>query len=65
MSFKTELEELQFECSLKAKNLKTATESIEINRFKDTWHLSNYLLCLKESEEITKKLIAYLEASGI
>lgn len=61
MSFKTELEELQFDCSLKALNLRTATASVELNGFKDTWHLSNYLSCIKESEESIKKLIAYLE----
>lgn len=57
---KNELDALQADCQQKAKNLKTATESMLINS-SSIWILKNYLGCIQEAETSTKKLISYLE----
>lgn len=62
MNAKNELEELKFDSELKAKNLKTATESVLIDGFQSLFLLRNYLQCKNESIDSVTKLIAHLES---
>lgn len=62
MNAKNELEELKFDSELKAKNLKTATESVLVDGFKSLFLLKNYLQCKNESIDSVTKLIEHLES---
>lgn len=62
MNAKNELEELKFDSELKAKNLRTATESVIIDGFKSLFLMKNYLLCKNESIHAVTKLIDHLES---
>lgn len=62
MNAKNELEELKFDSELKAKNLKTATESVLIDGFQSLFLLKNYLQCKNESIDSVNKLIEHLES---
>lgn len=55
------LEELQYDCSLKAMNVKTATETAVHDGFNNDWVINNYMSCLKEGEQSIKKLQEHLE----
>lgn len=62
MNAKNELEELKFDSELKAKNLRTATESVLIDGFKSLFLMKNYLQCKNESIHAVTKLIDHLES---
>lgn len=62
MNATNELEELKFNSELKAKNLRTATESVLIDGFQSLFLLKNYLQCKNESIDAVTKLIAHLES---
>jgi len=62
MNAKNELEELKFDSELKARNLKTATESVLIDGFNSVFLLKNYLQCKNESIDSVKKLLEHLES---
>lgn len=62
MNHKTVLEDLKFDSELKAKNLKTATESVLTDGFNSLFLLKNYLQCKNESIESINRLITHLEA---
>lgn len=62
MNYRTEVEELRFDCELKARNLKMATESILIDGFKSPFLLNNYIQCKNESMQSVEKLMKYLES---
>jgi hypothetical protein len=62
MNAKNELEELKFDSELKARNLRTATESVLIDGFNSLFLMKNYLLCKNESIDAVTKLIDHLES---
>lgn len=57
------LEKLQSDCRLKAKNLKTALESVVNNDFQSRFLLENFIECKNESLESTEKLLEYLQVA--
>lgn len=56
---RSELEELQYNCKLKAMNVKAAMETALNDEFNDDWIINNYMSCVKESEQSIKMLIEY------
>ncbi|WEK18407.1 MAG: hypothetical protein P0Y49_16580 [Candidatus Pedobacter colombiensis] len=64
MNHKTKKEELKFDCQLKAKNLKTALDSVINNDFQSFFLLENFIKCKKESIASIEKLIEHMELDG-
>jgi hypothetical protein len=63
MAYKTEKEELEFDCQIKAKNLQAALESVTINNFQSYFLIQNYIKCKKESIAAVEKLIKFIDAN--
>lgn len=59
------LEELQYDCGLKAMNVKTASETAVHDGFNNDWVIKNYMSCIKESEQSIKRLLEHLEQPSI
>lgn len=59
------LEELQYDCRLKAMNVKAATDTAVHDGFNDDWAIRNYMSCIKESEQSIKRLLEHLQQSSI
>lgn len=56
------IEALKFDCKLKARNLKTVTNTLINKNFNDLPTLKNYLECLKDNEKSIESLIIRLES---
>ncbi|TKC57692.1 hypothetical protein FBD94_20685 [Pedobacter hiemivivus] len=58
-SYRSELEELQYQCKLKAMNVRTAMETVINDGFNDGWAIENYMSCVEESAHSIRLLQEY------
>ncbi|WP_316818856.1 hypothetical protein [Pedobacter nyackensis] len=58
-NYRSELEELQYNCKMKAMNIKTAMETAINDGFNDAWIIQNYISCVEESADSVRLLLEY------
>ncbi|WP_157262459.1 hypothetical protein [Pedobacter sp. PACM 27299] len=58
------LKDLQFDCKLKAMNVKAASDTAVNDGFNNEWVLNNYMVCISECELSTKTLLDHLHQSS-
>lgn len=58
------LEDLQFDCKLKAMNVNAASDTAVNDGFTHEWVLNNYMVCIRECEQSTKNLLDHLHRSS-